>query len=194
MSRLAIRTKSHDPNSWERLRNHSRARRLIRLRRTAPPTLRVTVMPRRPGPPSFRSMSKTMKNRVVRRSPNSEDATKSLLRILRRGTLRASTVGVDGSLLPLRDPRELVATLRAPTREHIAPRRCAHPGAETVIARAPDSAGLEGAFHDQCLWSRATRWACMKAPAPGSVNADTCRRSSTRKFVSVVALLRSALI
>jgi hypothetical protein len=100
-------------------------------------------------------MSKTMKNRVVRRSPNSEDATKSPLRILRRGTLRASTVDVDGSLLPLRDPREFVATLRAPTREHIAPGRCAHPGAETVIACAADSAGLECAFHEKA--SRAGR-------------------------------------
>lgn len=96
-----------------------------------------------------------MKNRVARRLPDSEAATKSLLRILRRRTLRASTAGADGWLPLLRDPRELVTTLRAPTREHIAPGCGAHPGAETVIACAPDSAGLERAFHQNA--SRAER-------------------------------------
>lgn len=192
MSRLAMRTRSHDPNSRDRLRNHSRARRLIRLRRTALPTLRVTVMPRRVGPPSFRALSNTMKNRVVRRSPNSEDARKSLLRILRRGTLRASSVGGDGSLLPLRDPREFVATLRAPAREDVAPSRRAHPGAEAVIACAADSAWLEGAFHDLCLSNWATRWACIKAPAPGTVNAAAgtrARREISRRFLHCCAPL-----
>lgn len=169
-----MRTRSHDPNSRERLRNHSRARRLMRLRRTAPPTLRVTVMPRRVGPPSFRSRSKTMKNRVVRRSPCSEEATKSALRILRRGLLRESAGGADGSLLPtLRDPRELVTTLRPPAREHVSPGLGGHPSAESVVACAPDSAGLKCALHGECLLEPVARWACMKAPGPRSVNAGT---------------------
>lgn len=194
MSRFAMRTRSHDPNSLLRLRNHSRAKRLIRLRRTAQPTLRVTVMPRRVGPPSFRSLSRTTKYRVVRRAPNSEDARKSPLRILRRRTLRASAVDVDGSLLPLRDPRELVTTLCTPAREHVASRRRAHPGAETVIACAPDSAGLKCALHEHCLLSRATRWACMKAPGPSSVNASAPESFSSENFTSGIALLRTALI
>jgi hypothetical protein len=49
-----------------------------------------------------------------------------------------------------------------------------------VVAGAADSAGLEGALHVGSLADRAIRRACMKAPAPRSVNAARGPSSPTR--------------
>jgi hypothetical protein len=69
---LAMRTRSHDPNSRDRLRNHSRARRdRLRARRS---DLASDGDAEAGGTAVLRSTSNTMKYRVVRRSPNPEAA------------------------------------------------------------------------------------------------------------------------
>src|SRR5262245_55210318 len=67
--RFATTTTSHWPSPWEPPRNHSRTSLLIRVRRTAFPTLRVTVIPSRVEPPSPRSRTKTRKYRAENRLP-----------------------------------------------------------------------------------------------------------------------------
>lgn len=57
-------------------RKASLANRLIRLRCTAPPTLRLTVIPIREAPP-LAGAAKTMKNRVDIRCPESDSAINS---------------------------------------------------------------------------------------------------------------------
>jgi len=147
-SRLAINTRSHDPNSALRPRNHSRASRLMRLRSTAPPTLRVTVTPRRLSRPSLRSNTKTVKNRVARRVPSRVDVRKSRRRI-RRPTAPRESAMPSGSLLPLGHSRERMTTLRAALREHASSARGAHASAEPVVAGSANAAGLKGALHGE---------------------------------------------
>lgn len=57
-------------------RKASLANRLIRLRCTAPPTLRLTVIPIREAPP-LAGVANTMNNRVATRCPESDNAINS---------------------------------------------------------------------------------------------------------------------
>src|SRR5262245_28442952 len=172
----------------------------MRLRRTAPPTLRVTVTPRRSGAPSPRSKTKTVKKRVVRRAPRRVASRKSPRRIRRLIALRGSAMRWR-SLLPLRHPRERVTTFRAARREHTASTLRAHSRAEPVVAGAAKAMRLKGAFHGRLPRELGPPWGVYE-----STGSQGCQRSGraranrsvdemrARNLLRVLALLRAALI
>jgi hypothetical protein len=125
-------------SSGRALRNHSRTRRLMRLRTTAPPTLRLTVIPSlcsliswplgpgatrstKPGPTARRPSRPTR--------PNSEDRRS-------RSSRRSRPVGPNTGLLRRSGDCHPLAALRTPPAQHRAAALGLHPLPESVYAPA----------------------------------------------------------
>ena len=126
-------------------RKNSRTRRFARFRSTAPPTLRLAVIPRRvsevvPGPWSTRKCRLALPRlpRWIRRKSLRERTRRA--RVSRRSVLLAP--GFRG-----RRHCQTFATLRTTPLQHQAATRRGHASTKTMTAAPPEIAGLISSLH-----------------------------------------------
>lgn len=129
------------PAIW---RTASRMRRLMRLRTTALPTLRVTVMPRRGGPPSFRSRTSSRKSLPRRFSP--PRAARNSARLVRRPIACVPAACSRNTKVRGLGRKTLAAAIAAGS-DDVAAALGGHAGTETVAALANKLGGLISALH-----------------------------------------------
>jgi len=131
-------------------RNASLAKRLIRLRSTAPPTLRLTVTPIRERP-FFAGATSAMKKSIFNRRPASDKPINSerfkirlaFFRKNRNGSATLKMVGQIGS----ESACQPNPSLGAATAQHFAAALGGHPFAEPVVSSPTQSAWLKWSFH-----------------------------------------------
>lgn len=126
-------------------RKNSRTSRFARFRSTAPPTLRLAVIPRRvslvvPGPWSTRKCRLALPRlpRWIRRKSLRERTRRA--RVSRRSVLLTPGFG-------RRRYREALAPLRTTPLQHQPATRSGHSGSETMTAAPSEIAGLIGSLH-----------------------------------------------
>lgn len=163
-----------DPATGRRRRQHSRIHRFTRFRTTAPPTLRLTVMPRRPAP----GLPKASRFGPDARRPRFWMARYSVrlrtrpARGKRSGRREAGSAGRATAKFPRlllgHAHGELVAPLAPTPTENLAARLGAHALAKSMRALAALAVRLKSPLHDGPPGCLPVRFARGPTPLRGS--------------------------